>query len=351
MRTMILISTLTFASLPPRAAEAQPQPALAEKQATNFFAKPGKQPGSTRFRQRPLWIKPSWQQGQIPKASTPQNSAGQNASSQPKLPSVPMFLPKPAFPRPLGNQPQAAIPMVPQQQALRGEGPQALPWQGIRAGVEAYRRNPELFAPRDDDGPLGDADWTGPLPWRPGQPAPQGNRPQDQVGPSAWDWVAIGISSAALWQALANQAHQGNGAVLGPPVVVERPVIVERVVESTSVPAKHEPGKLLPEEDLAAELPTIRAGEFFEMPIRGVAGEAGRIAVKIGPVFFECTVEHWDATRIVAFMPSLLLEAATPGELFVALADGTPLARVAVRIVPADLESARNPASTSPRRP
>lgn len=192
----------------------------------------------------------------------------------------------------------------------------------------------------------------GPLPWDWGQadpevpadpapdPVPEGAPPPEpgvQDGPTPWDWVAIGLGAAALLR-----SHEGGACSVGQPivchdpVVVQQPVIIERVMtEVPAAPAATNDESVSPASKDASNLSRLEAGKSFELPGKGLGVAAGRVALKIGPVFVECRVDAWGDTGFKATVPPVVLAEAAVAELLAAAADGTPLVRMQVRLVPA----------------
>ena len=181
----------------------------------------------------------------------------------------------------------------------------------------------------------------------PADPAP----PAVGAGPTAWDWVAIGLSAAAFADGLGGRhggCYAGDGVVIerpfvrtvpadpivvySEPVAPALPVVIEETVttaESAVVVGK-------PAAAAATEqLPQLRVGEGFELPARGLGGTKGRTAVKVGAVILECTVDAWTDAGLRATVPAATLDAATKADLIVALADGTVAAVVPVELLPA----------------
>jgi hypothetical protein len=215
--------------------------------------------------------------------------------------------------------------------------------------------NPPRFAPpaeeADQRRPM-NGGWAGPLPWDWGQgdadvpadpegdPVPEAAPPADpgvQDGPTPWDWVAIGLGAAALVR-----LNEGGGCSVGQPmichdpVVVPQTVVVERVVTepSSGVPAPGPSAEVPTVSSQESNLPRLESGKPFELPGNGLGASAGRVALKIGPVYAECRVDTWIDTGLKATVPPVVLAEAAPAELLVAGADGKPLVRLDVLVVP-----------------
>jgi hypothetical protein len=128
-------------------------------------------------------------------------------------------------------------------------------------------------------------------------------------------------------------------------VVFEQPaIVVEERMASPPIAAASEslaPGVTLvsgpvaiAKPDAAEDLAELVAGQGFELPARGLGVEPGRVAIKVGPIFVECRVDAWNDTGLAATVPEVALAEATPAELLAAAADGTPLVRMPVRLLP-----------------
>jgi hypothetical protein len=214
-------------------------------------------------------------------------------------------------------------------------------------GVPDFR-DPERFDPGLVD--LGDGRGADPA-----DPAP----PVADAGPTAWDWVAIGLAAAAFAD---GRADRHGGGCPGGGVVIERPlaqtvpadpiIVYDEAVTVTPAPSGDavvisEPGPTASpadEDSPAAEsavaagpepLPQLRAGEGFQLPAKGLGGKQGRVAVRIGVVILECPVTAWNEAGLEAAVPATTLEAAARADLIVALADGTVAAVVPVELLPA----------------
>lgn len=199
------------------------------------------------------------------------------------------------------------------------------------------------------------------------------------AGPTAWDWVAIGLSAAALADSLADR---GGGFVNGG-VVVERPIVQtvpvaetvvirdqpvvvheERIVVQEQPVVVHEEPVVVPDEQVtvaeqpdvtaigepavvetpapaaAQPRPQLRVGTAFELPAKGLGAKPGRVAVKVGAVILECPVSNWNDGGLRATVAEMTLAAATPADLIVALADGAVAARIPVDLLPAAVQVA-----------
>jgi hypothetical protein len=199
------------------------------------------------------------------------------------------------------------------------------------------------------------------------------------AGPTAWDWVAIGLSAAALADSLADR---GGGFVNGG-VVVERPIVQtvpvaetvvirdqpvvvheERIVVQEQPVVVHEESVVVPDEQVtvaeqpdvtaigeptvvetpapaaAQPRPQLRVGTAFELPAKGLGAKPGRVAVKVGAVILECPVSNWNDGGLRATVAEMTLAAATPADLIVALADGAVAARIPVDLLPAAVQVA-----------
>ncbi len=208
-------------------------------------------------------------------------------------------------------------------------------------------------APQDPEArrPM-NGNWGGPLPWDWGQgdadvpadpeldPVPDGAPPPEpgvQDGPTPWDWVAIGLGAAALLRSdRGGNCSVGQPIVCHDPVVVQQPVIIERVVtEAPSASAATNEESVPPASKDASNLPRLESGKSFELPGNRLGTTAGRVALKIGPVFAECRVDSWSDMGFKATVPPIVLAEAAVAELIAAAVDGTPLVRMDVRLVPA----------------
>jgi len=199
------------------------------------------------------------------------------------------------------------------------------------------------------------------------------------AGPTAWDWVAIGLSAAALADSLADR---GGGFVNGG-VVVERPIVQtvpvaetvvirdqpvvvheERILVQEQPVVVHEESVVVPDEQVtvaeqpdvtaigeptvvetpapaaAQPRPQLRVGTAFELPAKGLGAKPGRVAVKVGAVILECPVSNWNDGGLRATVAEMTLAAATPADLIVALADGAVAARIPVDLRPAAVQVA-----------
>lgn len=204
----------------------------------------------------------------------------------------------------------------------------------------------DLAGGRDAGGGTGEAVPGEPAP---GVPAPDGGAPGADMprdpappvvgaGPTAWDWVAIGLSAAAFVDGRGGRhggGYAGEGLVIERPfvrTVPAEPVVIEETVttaESAVVVGK-------PAASTQAEsLPQLRVGEGFELPAQGLGGTQGRVAVKVGVVILECTVRTWTEAGLQATVPAATLDAATKADLIVARANGTVAAVVPVELLPA----------------
>lgn len=182
------------------------------------------------------------------------------------------------------------------------------------------------------------------------------------AGPTAWDWVAIGLAAAAFADGFADRRTGGSGGGRG--IVVERPIVQAVpaeplvVVEEHSGPARSvmieeivttAEGALVAETRLdttqtgvsvgepGAEndpLPQVWAGEGFELPARGLGGTPGKVAMKIGVVILQCPVTAWTDAGLRATVPTTTIVSATRAELIVAFADGSVAAVVPVELLP-----------------
>ena len=212
---------------------------------------------------------------------------------------------------------------------------------------------------RDAGGGAGDPAPRDPAPGdpAPGDGAPGADMPADPAppvvgpGPTAWDWVAIGLSAAAFADGLGGRhggCYAGDGVVIerpfvrtvpadpivvySEPVAPAQPVVIEETVATTeSAVVVGKPAAAVATE----QLPQLRVGEGFELPARGLGGTKGRTAVKVGAVILECTVDAWTDAGLRATVPAATLDAATKADLIVALADGTVAAVVPVELLPA----------------
>jgi hypothetical protein len=212
---------------------------------------------------------------------------------------------------------------------------------------------------RDAGGGAGDPAPRDPAPGEPapGDGAPGADMPADPAppvvgpGPTAWDWVAIGLSAAAFADGLGGRhggCYAGDGVVIerpfvrtvpadpivvySEPVAPAQPVVIEETVATTeSAVVVGKPAAAVATE----QLPQLRVGEGFELPARGLGGTKGRTAVKVGAVILECTVDAWTDAGLRATVPAATLDTATKADLIVALADGTVAAVVPVELLPA----------------
>jgi hypothetical protein len=212
---------------------------------------------------------------------------------------------------------------------------------------------------RDAGGGAGDPAPRDPAPGEPapGDGAPGADMPADPAppvvgpGPTAWDWVAIGLSAAAFADGLGGRhggCYAGDGVVIERPfvrtvpadpiVVYSEPVAPAQpvVIEETVTTAESAVVVGNPAAATQAEpLPQLRAGEGFELPAQGLGGTQGRVAVKVGVVILECVVRTWTEAGLRATVPAATLDTATKADLIVALADGTVAAVVPVELLPA----------------
>ena len=222
----------------------------------------------------------------------------------------------------------------------------------------------EFAGGRDAGGGAGDPAPRDPAPGEPapgggapGGGAPGADMPADPAppvvgaGPTAWDWVAIGLSAAAFADGLGGRhggCYAGEGLVIERPfvrtvpadpiVVYSEPVAPAQpvVIEETVVPAPSAVVVGKPAAATQAEpLPQLRVGEGFELPAQGLGGAQGRVAVKVGVVILECAVRTWTEAGLQATVPAATLDAATKADLIVARADGTVAAVVPVELLPA----------------
>ena len=182
------------------------------------------------------------------------------------------------------------------------------------------------------------------------------------AGPTAWDWVAIGLAAAAFADGIADRRTGGSGGGRG--IVVERPIVQAVpaepivVVDEHSGPARSvaieeivttAEGALVAETRLettqtgvsvgepVAEndtLPQVWVGEGFELPARGLGGTPGKVAMKIGAVILECPVTAWTDAGLRATVPPTTIASATRADLIVAFADGGVAAVVPVELLP-----------------
>jgi len=183
------------------------------------------------------------------------------------------------------------------------------------------------------------------------------------AGPTAWDWVAIGLAAAAFADGIADRRTGGSGGGRG--IVVERPIVQAVPAEPLVVVEEHSgtarsvlieeigttaEGALVAETHLdttptgvsvgepVAEndpLPQVWAGEGFELPARGLGGTPGKVAMKIGAVILECPVQAWTDAGLRATVPPTTIASATRADLIVAFADGSVAAVVPVELLPA----------------
>jgi hypothetical protein len=182
------------------------------------------------------------------------------------------------------------------------------------------------------------------------------------AGPTAWDWVAIGLAAAAFADGIVDRRNGGFGGGRG--IVVERPIVQAVPAEPPVVVAEHSgPARSVVSEEvvttaegaLVAEtrldttqtgvsvgapvaendpLPQVWAGEGFELPARGLGGTPGKVAMKIGVVVLECPVTAWTDAGLRATVPPTTIASATRADLIVALADGSVAAVVPVELLP-----------------
>jgi len=285
-------------------------------------------------------------------------------------PRPPVVNPRP----PVANlRPPVVVPQVIPGGAQRpANGPGGVRPMNVPAGFLPGDRNPGVrddLEPRDSDGDgvpdIRDPDRLGPSlvapdgrgadPAVPADPAP----PVADAGPTAWDWVAIGLAAAAF---VDGRADRRGGFSPDSGVVIERPlvqtvpadpiIVHHEVVSATPAPGVetvvisepvHPAGPTV-EDSAAADsattastepLPQLRVGEGFQLPATGLGGSQGRVAVKVGVVILECPVSVWNETGLAAAVPATTLEAATRADLIVALADGKVAAVVPVELLPA----------------
>lgn len=265
--------------------------------------------------------------------------------------------------KPLGVVPQvipggARLPIAGPAEVLLGD---RIP--GVRDDLELRDsdgdgvpdiRDPDRFDPgivdHEDDRGADPAD-----PAVPADPVP----PVADAGPTAWDWVAIGLAAAAF---VDGRADRRGGCCPDSGVVIERPlvqtvpadpiIVHHEVVSATPAPGVEtvvnsepvQPAGPLVEDSPAADsattastepLPQLRVGEGFQLPAKGLGGSQGRVAVKVGVVILECPVSVWNEAGLAATVPATTLEAATRADLIVALADGKVAAVVPVELLPA----------------
>lgn len=220
---------------------------------------------------------------------------------------------------------------------------------------------------RDAGGGAGDPAPRDPAPGEPapGDGAPGADMPADPAppvvgpGPTAWDWVAIGLAAAAF---VDGRTDRRGGCCPDSGVVIERPLVQTvpadpiivhgEVVSATPAPGVEtvvisepvQPAGPTVEDSPAADsaiaagtepLPQLRVGEGFQLPAKGLGGSQGRVAVKVGVVILECPVTAWNEAGLAATVPATTLEAATRADLIVALADGKVAAVVPVELLPA----------------
>jgi hypothetical protein len=326
------------------------------------FANPGRKPSAAPARGVPkpvLQIQPRFNPPQGSRIITP---------------STPRFTPKtplitPTVPKITAKNPGKTPPPSADRGIVFKDNRRELPaWR--RAPNDPFRIREDLD--RDNDGVV-DALEPGNLPvldvgnadGGDGAASPPVDGDPGAAGPTAWDWVAIGLSAAALADSLADR---GGGFVNGG-VVVERPIVqtvpvAETVVIRDQPVVVHEEPVVVPDEqvtvaeqpDVAAigeptvvETPTpaaaqaraqIRVGTPFELPAKGLGAKAGRVAVKVGAVILECPVSNWHDGGLRATVADMMLAAATPADLIVALADGTVAARIPVDLLPAAVQVA-----------
>ena len=183
------------------------------------------------------------------------------------------------------------------------------------------------------------------------------------AGPTAWDWVAIGLAAAAFADGIADRRSGGSGEGRG--IVVERPIVQAVPAEPLVVVEEHSgtarsvvieeigttaEGALVAEtrfdttptgvsvgEPVAENdpLPQVWAGEGFELAARGLGGTPGKLAMKIGAVILECPVQAWTDAGLRATVPPTTIASATRADLIVAFADGSVAAVVPVELLPA----------------
>ncbi|MFM7043344.1 MAG: hypothetical protein ACKO35_14300 [Planctomycetaceae bacterium] len=192
----------------------------------------------------------------------------------------------------------------------------------------------------------------------PAPPAADPVPPVADAGPTAWDWVAIGLAAAAFADGLADRRggfSPDSGVVIERPLVQTVPadpiIVHHEVVSATLVPGVEtvvisepvQPVSPTVEDSPAADaattastepLPQLRVGEGFQLPATGLGGSQGRVAVKVGVVILECPVSVWNEAGLAATVPATTLEAATRADLIVALADGSVAAVVPVELLP-----------------
>jgi len=369
------------------------------------FANPGRKPSAPPARVTPkpvLQIQPRFNPPQGSRTVSPRFPIGRPGTPMVK-PTVPVF--KPTI-RPTQPTFKPTAPLVrPTPPAIRPNVPTVtVPSPGLAQPLFAPRRIPLVFPPeggvaamaaaaavqpsdlvredriREDLGPGnlpvldvghaggGDGAANPPVAGDPGA-----------AGPTAWDWVAIGLSAAALADSLADR---GGGFVNGG-VVVERPIVQtvpvaetvvirdqpvvvheERIVVQEQPVVVHEEPVVVPDEqvtvaeqpDVAAigepavvetpapaaaqPRPQLRVGTAFELPAKGLGAKPGRVAVKVGAVILECPVSNWNDGGLRATVAEMTLAAATPADLIVALADGAVAARIPVDLLPAAVQVA-----------
>ncbi|MFM8539816.1 MAG: hypothetical protein ACKOES_17355 [Planctomycetaceae bacterium] len=182
--------------------------------------------------------------------------------------------------------------------------------------------------------------------------------PVADAGPTAWDWVAIGLAAAAFADGLADRRggfSPDSGGVIERPLVQAVPadpiIVHHEVVSATPAPGVEtvvisepvQPVGPIVEDSHAADaattastepLPQLRVGEGFQLPATGLGGSQGRVAVKVGVVILECPVSVWNEAGLAATVPATTLEAATRADLIVARADGSVAAVVPVELLP-----------------
>ena len=378
------------------------------------FANPGRKPSAPPARVVPkpvLQIQPRFNPPQGPRTVSPRFPIGRPGTPMVK-PTVPVF--KPTI-RPTQPTFKPTTPLVrPTPPAIRPNVPTVtVPSPGLAQPLFAPRRIPLVFAPqmrvpldtaaggavqpgdlfriredldRDNDGVV-DPVVPGNLPvldeghagGGDGAANPPVAGDPGAAGPTAWDWVAIGLSAAALADSLADR---GGGFVNGG-VVVERPIVQtvpvaetvvirdqpvvvheERIVVQEQPVVVHEEPVVVPDEqvtvaeqpDVAAigepavvetpapaaaqPRPQLRVGTAFELPAKGLGAKPGRVAVKVGAVILECPVSNWNDGGLRATVAEMTLAAATPADLIVALADGAVAARIPVDLLPAAVQVA-----------
>lgn len=262
-------------------------------------------------------------------------------------PNVPVF--KPTTPT-ITVRPPAAVPKPKQDRDFvlkDGRGPIAIPGVGAaQPGSSPIHIDPALDANGNgridvfEPGNLPVLDVGGNAAGNNGNANPPVVGNANANGPTAWDWVAIGLSAAALADSL---AHRHDGYYVNDGVVIDRP-LVQTVPYTETVPLTetvtetiiiHEEPLMVREQPLAEPLPQLRVGSAFELPAKGLGTTRGRVAVKIGAVILECPVAAWSDAGFSATVAPVTLDAATKADLIVALADGTVAAKIPVELLPA----------------